>query len=140
MWANTRAKLVEVITASAPLVAEVFAYPTSAENEYPAVCIIGSENESDFGNGSPTNDNLISCVFTIRTLFTISDETNNAQQTAEARIDAVLDQLIDLLSNPDVLSPACDFVEPLSASWGYQDRGNGLVRMADIKLRCKKLK
>lgn len=141
MWSQIRQKIVDVLNANAgSTIGVVYNYPTSTEDKYPAVNVIGAENDSDFGTGAPSNDNVQACVFTIRALYSVEDESNNALQTAETKIDAVLDLLIDLLSNPDVLSPACDFVEPVSASWGYQARGNGTVRIADIKIRCKKLK
>lgn len=136
MWTQTRAKIIEVINASATTIAEVFAYPTSSENKYPAVNVIGSDLESEFGTGAPANQNVHTAVFTIRILFTISDGT---EETAEARIDSALDELSLLFSNPNALAPACDWVEPVSASWGFQDRANGQVRVADLKIRCNKL-
>ena len=135
MWAQVRAKIAEVADTAAS-VAVVYAYPTSTEDDYPAVSVLGAENESEFGNGAPSNANVQTVVFTVRVLYTVSDEN---QQEAEEKIDTVLDELMALFSNPNSLSPACDWVEPASASWAYQDRGNGLVRIADIKLRCRKL-
>lgn len=136
MWAETRAKIVDVITAGISGVVAVTAYPTSSESGYPTINVIGADAASTFGTGAPANQNVQTAVYTVRVLFSITDDR---EQTAESTLDAVLDQLVVLFTNPDVLAPACEWVEPVSATWGYQDRANGQVRIVDMQIRCNKL-
>lgn len=139
MWTQCRAQIKTIIqtaiTGGSSAMAVVYDHPTSTETMYPAVQIMGSDSESVYGSGSPSNASIHTAVFTIRALYTISDED---QATAEAKLDTVLDELIILFSNPDVMGGVADFVEPISGSWGYQDRANGQVRTAEIKVRCTK--
>jgi len=135
MWEQLRAEIKTALE-SVGSIKTVSAYPKASHDVYPAVEIHGSEHESDFGTFGPAYENMHTAAFIVRAVYLLTDET---MEEAEAKLDKVLDDMLTLFGQPNVLASA-DWVEPTGGTWGYQDRGGGTARTAELRIRCKKLK
>lgn len=130
MWKNLRHKIADVIQAT-----DSFAFVSSKEvgsiPGFPAVIVVPSEHENDWATtGDGTRQ-----VFTFRAQMLMPEKEMGSE-------DDTLDDLVDLMlatfSDPDVLDPYADFVEPAVAAWGYQGRPQGDMRSVEIRIRCIK--
>lgn len=132
VFKDIRAKIKEVLEANADKLSHIYMADRSTFEGYPAAIITPSEESADYGDSSMTQYDI---GFTVRVHKNIPTD---GQEAADLELEEVVDQLLDIFRDKDVLSPACDWVTPVPAAWGYQDRENGPVRTAEIRLRCRK--
>lgn len=100
---------------------------------FPASVVSPSENESDWSSNS---DDKRIYVFKIRTYYPIKNEADYDE--AETALEDAMDEMITAFSQRGVLGAACDWVEPVPSVWQFEQRGEGIYRMAEITLRCVK--
>ena len=128
-----RAAIKKVIDDNADTVQETWNYERSTFGGYPAVIIVPSDNEADYGS---TSKDRIVFVFQLKAYYIIPKEGEHA--AAEAALEEVVDELLTLFRDKDVLGTACDWVEPAPSVWMYESRGEAVYRVAEITLRCVK--
>lgn len=111
---------------------------------YPAALVFPAEHEADYfqtGGGS----NKETYIFTIRILYPFTE----GQEEADLALEEAVDELIRNFRNRDSLGiekddegndigSVVDWIEPVPGRWGYQDRGNGTMRIAELNIRCVK--
>lgn len=114
-------------------VQETYNYERSTFAGFPVVIIAPSENEADYG--SQSNDRLV-FVFKLRAYYPIPDE--GEQEDSESAIEEVYDELLTTFLQRNVLGGACDWVTPVPGVWQYEQRGEGIYRVAEITLYCVK--
>lgn len=100
---------------------------------FPVAVITPSENETDYG--STCKDRRV-FVFKVKVYYPITSE--DKQEVEELAFQDVVDELIVLFNKRALLDPVVDWVEPIPSAWSYEERGEGLYRMAEIGLRCVK--
>ena len=106
------------------------------------------ENRSKF-DGSPaavigvsTNEALyhsqkvdrMTFVFQISIYVPIASDTD--QHAAEIRLGKAYWEVLHMFNKRDALEGFAEFVEPLPSAWGFEERGEGIYRYAEINLRC----
>ena len=111
----------------------VYGYDKMTLEGMPAIVIVPSDNEADYG--STSNDRIV-FAFKVRVYYERTKE--DEQGNAEVAIEEVVDQILDTFRERDVLGDVCDWLEPAPSVWGYEERGETLYRMAEITLRCIK--
>lgn len=102
---------------------------------FPAAVVSPSDNEADY---SSTADDKLTYAFKVRIYYPIEDEGN--QEAAELALEEAVDEMITAFSTRGVLGAACDWVKPVPSVWQYEERGEGIYRMAEITLRCVAMK
>lgn len=115
------------------LIQKVYNYERSTFEGVPAVIVAPTDNEADFG--SQSKDRLV-FVFKIRAYYPIPDEGEHSD--AETALEEVVDELLTTFRVRDILGGACDWVMPTPSIWQYEERGDGVYRMAEVTLRCVK--
>lgn len=100
---------------------------------YPSAEVFPSENEADFHQTSP-GSNRETYIFTIRVLYPFTE----GQEDADLALEEALDELLETFRERSILGSAADWVDPVPSIWGYQDRGNGTMRVAELKIRAVK--
>jgi hypothetical protein len=98
---------------------------------FPAAVVSPSENEADY---SSTADDRRTYAFKIRVYYPIQDESE--QDSADIALEEALDEMLDAFSTRGVLGSACEWVKPVPSVWQYEERGEGVYRMAELTLRC----
>jgi len=112
--------------------AAVHDYEKSKLDNFPVACITASDSPSDTFD---TGNNLRDYSFTIR----IYDSREDNEAESEARMRAVVDEIIDALDNSQDLGGACHFLKPAPSKWGYTDQAAGGHRTAEIEIVCRVL-
>lgn len=100
---------------------------------FPVAVVSPSENETDYGS---THKDRRVFVFKVRLYYPIKGEST--QEAEELALEEVVDDVIKKFNKRSVLDPVCDWVEPVPSIWQYEERGEGVFRMAEITLRCIK--
>jgi len=108
-------------------------YERSTFEGFPAVIVAPTENEADYG--SQSNDRLV-FVFKLRAYYPIPSEGEH--QDAEAALEEVVDEILTMFRARNSLGGSCDWVQPAPSVWQYEERGEGVYRMAEVTLRCTK--
>lgn len=134
MFSTIRTAIIDKIN-SASITKIQVAYRTDRAtfSGFPASVVSPSENEADW---SSTRDDRRVYVFKIRTYYPIGKEAT--QDAAELALEEALDEMVQVFSQRNVLGAACEWVEPVPSVWQYEERGEGIYRMAEITLRCIK--
>lgn len=135
MATNFKSIKAAIITAlgSSELIQSAYDYERSTFEGFPATIVVPTDNDAEYG--SNTNDR-IEFVFKVRSYYPIPDEGEH--DAAEDALTDVVDELLTLFSSRDVLGSACDWVEPAPSVWQYEERGEGVYRVAEITLKCVK--
>lgn len=136
MFSTIRTAIIDKIN-SADITKIQAAYRTdrSTFEGFPAAVVSPSENESDYAS---TASDRRTYAFKIRVYYPIKDESE--QDGAELALEEALDELLDVFSKRGVLGSACEWVEPVPSIWQYEERGEGVYRMAELTLRCVTMK
>jgi hypothetical protein len=111
----------------------VYGYEKSTFAGFPAVVIVPTSNDSDYGS---TESDKITYVFKVKAYYIIKDETE--MEEADTAMYEVMDELSNIFRERDVLGDACDWVEPVPGEWDFEERGEAVYRTATLTLRCKK--
>lgn len=134
MYSSIRTAIIGLINSDAIEKIEV-AYRTdrSEISGYPAALVFPSEHEADY-HQTGAGQNKETYIFTIRILYPFTE----GQEEADLALEEALDEMIDALRDRNVLGSAADWVEPVPGKWGYQSRGDGTMRVAELNVRCVK--
>ena len=100
---------------------------------YPAMVIVPTDNEADYGS---TQKDRVVFVFKLKTYYEIKKEGEHDE--AEGFLEAVVDETLTRFRDRAILGSACDWVEPAPSIWYYEERSEGVYRVAEITLRCVK--
>ena len=114
-------------------VQSAYAYEKSTFDGFPAVIVVPTDNESEYATNQ--NDRQV-FVFKLRAYCPIPKESEHA--AAEIALEEVVDELLTSFRERDILGTACDWVEPSPSVWQYEERGEGVYRVAEVTLRCVK--
>lgn len=125
---NIRAEIAEKAAAS-DIFGAVYAYPKATLAKYPAVVVMPSDNEADYG--SQSNDKL-TFGFTLAVYFPLKKEAD--YEKAELAIGEAVGELLKIFSVKGVLE-TCLWVEPVPSVWGVID-GDTPYRYAQVSLKC----
>ena len=131
MWETIRTKIIEVIS-TATKIQVAYRTERSRFDGFPAAVVTPSDNEADYGD---TAKDKLTFVFIVRIYQEIS---KSGQDQADIKLEKAVDELLTMFLNKKVLGTAAEWVEPVNSSWGYQDRETGQLRVAELKLRCRK--
>jgi hypothetical protein len=134
MYATIRQAIIDLINSESIEKIEV-AYRTdrSEISGYPAALVFPSEHEADYHQtGAGANKEIY--IFTIRILYPFTE----GQEEADLALEEALDEMIGVLRDRNALGAAADWVEPVPGRWGYQSRGDGTMRVAELNVRCVK--
>lgn len=133
IYKNLREAIMTYVEANADKVAVVYRADQPRFSEWPAVIVTPSDNDSDYGD---TSMKKMDITFIVRAHYLMSQD---GQQEADEAMDEIIDQLLTIFLDSTVLdATACEWVNPTPGVWGYQDREVGMVRTAEIKLKCRK--
>jgi len=130
---DIRAAIKKLIDDNADTIQEVYSYERSTFGGFPAVVIAPSDNEAEYG--STTNDKL-TFVFKIKIYNEVAKEAEHEE--AEEVMEGAVDELLSLFLGRGVLGSACEWVTPVPGTWYYEERANGLYRVAELTIKCVK--
>jgi len=118
---------------------EVFGYPQPKPDKMPYATVEALENASEYAD---TASNLRIYTFRIRLYYARTiDETNaDMLENAELAVLRALDDLLDDFDTNYTLSGACDGIIAVESKVDYATTAFGTARMAEIELKCRKLK
>lgn len=134
MWSTIRSKIVDVIEdLEGSPIKQVCRSERSSFTGYPAVTVSPTEDLADYHETKP-NSERGTFVFTVRAYYPFVD----GQETADLELEKVVDVLRELFRNKKILGNVADWVAPANSVWGYQKRGDGEMRVADIKVQVIK--
>jgi hypothetical protein len=133
MFSNIRTAIVDKITNDVSAIQVVYRSPRSNLEGAPAAVVEPSENEADYA--STSSDRRV-YAFKVRIYYKF---TNDAElEAAETALEEALEQMLDAFTQRSVLGEACDWVQPVPSVWQYEERADGVYRMAELTLRCIK--
>jgi len=130
---NIRAAIKKAIDDNATTVQKTYTYERSTFEGFPAVIITPSADQSDYHDNQKDRSVF---VFKIRAYYPISNEASH--EAAESALETVIDELITIFFRRDCLGSACDWLEPILGTWYYEERGEGIYRVAELTLHCIK--
>lgn len=133
MFSTIRTAIIDKINDDLTKIQVAYRTDRSTLEGFPAAVVSPSENEADY---SSTADDRRVYAFKIRVYYPIKDESE--QDEADLALEEALDEMIDAFSRRNVLGTACEWVMPIPSVWQYEERGDGLYRMAELTLRCVK--
>ena len=133
MFGSIRTKILEVIEDQADKVKVAYRTDRSQFDGYPAVIVSPSESEADYNQTAPQSQREV-YIFNVRAHYPFTE----GQDKADIALEAVVDQLLTIFRDRTVLGSVADWVVPVPSVWGYQTRGEGTFRIAEIKLRVVK--
>lgn len=132
MFATIRTAIINKINSAAITKIKVaYRAPRSTFSGFPAAVVEPSENEADYAS---TVDDKRTYAFKIRVYYPIKDEAD--LEPAELALEEALDEMLNAFSTRGALGTACEWVEPVPSVWQYEERGEGVYRMAELTLRC----
>lgn len=131
MFSIIRTAIIDKINNDLTKIQVAYRTDRSTLEGYPAAVVSPSENEADYA--STSNDRRV-YAFKIRVYYPFKDESE--QDTADLALEDALDEMLDVFSQRDALGDACDWIEPVPSVWQYEERGDGIYRMAELILRC----
>jgi len=114
-------------------VQEVFKAQKADLEGFPAVCIYPSEASSDFAT---TTENLREYVFDIRIYVRYEGKD---EEDIDDNLSAVVDEVIQTLEEDYTLGGLVDKSVIRIAPWGWEEREQGVLRVAVLKLHCYQL-
>lgn len=134
MYQTIRQAIIDLLNSEAISKIQV-AYRTdrSKIDGYPAALVFPAEHEADYHQTGAGN-NRETYIFTIRILYPFTE----GQEDADIALEEATDEIIGALRDRSVLGSAADWVDPVPGKWGYQDRGDGTMRVAELNVRCVK--
>lgn len=135
MYQKIRQAIIDKINSeSVTKIAQAFRTDSSKIEKYPVALVFPTDQESDYHQTSPES-NKETYIFTIRVLYPFTQ----GQEAADLALEQALDELLTVFRDRNALSAStADWVHPVPSVWGYQDRGTGTMRVAEMKLRVVK--
>lgn len=133
MYETIRTAIINVINSESERVAEAYRTDRSQLDKYPAAIVTPSEQQADYNETAPSSSKE-TYVFTIRLHYPFTE----GQDTADIALEKAIDELISIFRDKTILGSVADWIQPVPSVWGYQDRGNGIMRVAEFKIRAVK--
>lgn len=141
MFETIRQAIIDLLNSDAiTKIAVAYRTDRSQLDKYPAAIVSPTEVESDYFQTAPKS-NKETYIFTIRILEPFVEGQDNADIVLEKAVDELIGKLRDrnVLGNlPNNGGSVADWVEPVPSVWGYQERPNGTMRVAELKVRAIK--
>lgn len=110
----------------------VYAYPTSEPSGWPAAVVVTSDHEADWAS---TATDRFTFGFAIQVMFPMASEEDMAK--AEKAVGLGVGEILRVFSAKGVLRDAgVDWVIPVPGQWTDAALGEGVVRLAEISIRC----
>jgi len=136
MYSAIRTAIINKINSDATRVKAAYRTDRSSIDAYPAALVSPTQNDADYNETAPgTNKELY--VFTIRLLYPFTE----GQENADLALEQALDELIGIFRDRDALGTiegaGASWVVPVPSVWGYQDRGDGTYRVAELKIQVR---
>jgi hypothetical protein len=131
MFSTIRTAIIDKINNDLSKIQVAYRTDRSTFDGFPAAVVTPSENEADY---SSTADDKRVYAFKIRVYYPIKDESE--QDAADLALEEALDELLDAFSTRSALGSACEWVAPIPSVWQYEERGEGVYRMAELTLKC----
>lgn len=128
--------LVAAIENSSSKVAIVYKGDREILEKYPAAVVVPSANENDYED---TAANRMTFSFTVRLYYPLEGGTEANYEEADDGLGDALDELLNIFLDDKVLGTAADWVIPVPSTWGYEQRGEGILRVAELTVRCRKV-
>jgi hypothetical protein len=105
-----------------------------SEFEGSPVAVIGvSQNEALYNSSGADK-----MVFVFQIMIYIPLKENDDAHEVEINMGRAYWEVLRMFSARGCLGSAADFVEPTPSVWGFEERGSGIYRFAEINLRCVK--
>ena len=135
MVKEIRAAIISVINNDPAKKVQVAYRTNRSEVEgYPAAIVFPSEVQADYHETAPRT-NQETYIFTIQLIYPFTE----GQEKADLALEEAADEIMTLFRDRNILGAAADWVKPVPSVWGYQDRGNGIMRVAEVKLQAVKI-
>lgn len=134
MYQAIRQALIDLLNGESITKIEV-AYRTdrSKIDGFPCALVFPAEHEADY-HQTGSGNNKETYIFTIRILYPFTE----GQEDADLALEEATDEIIAALRDRNVLGAAADWVAPVPGRWGYQARGEGQMRVAELNVRAVK--
>lgn len=135
MFESIRQAIIDLI--NSPTVKHIkVAYRTdrSQVDGFPAAVVFPTEMQADYHQTSPAS-NKETYIFTVRIIMPFTE----GQDAADIKLEKAVDELITLFRDRDALGAGVvDWIAPVPSTWGYQDRSNGVNRIAQLNIQATK--
>jgi hypothetical protein len=135
MFSTIRAAIISKINNDLEKIQVAYASDRATFSGFPAAVVSPSDNEADYAS---TSNDKRTYAFKVRVYYPIKDEAD--YDAAETALEEALDEMLDAFSTRGALGSACEWVHPVPSVWQYEERGEGIYRMAELTLRCVTLK
>jgi hypothetical protein len=126
------ADLIETESVTSEIFAVVYAYPKSTIQDFPAVIVMPSENESDY---AATDSRKMTFAFDLNIFYPTNKEIE-AEKT-ELAVGEAVGEILRIFTARNPLTN-CDWVIPVPSIWGEVTVGEATFRTATVNLQCIK--
>jgi hypothetical protein len=131
MFSTIRTAIIDKINDDLTKIQIAYRTDRSTFEGFPAAVVSPSENTSDY---SSTSDDKRVYAFKIRVYYPIKDEAD--YDPAEIALEEAIDEMLGVFNKRESLGGACEWLEPVPSVWEYEERGEGIYRMAELTLRA----
>lgn len=129
---NIRAEIAAKIEADSDLFSAVYPWPKATLEGFPAVIVMPSENEADYGS---TNSRHMTFTFNV-TIYHPTTQESEYEQT-ELTVGQCVGDILRIFLDKHPLT-TCDWVTPIPSIWNETTVGEATYRTAQVILRCVK--
>lgn len=129
---DIRAEIAEKIESDSDLFSAVYPWPKATLEGFPAVIVMPSENDADYGS---TNSRHLEFTFNL-TVYYPTNKEDEYEKTELAVGECVGDLLKIFLTKHPLTT--CDWVTPIPSVWGETVVGEATFRTAQVILKCVK--
>lgn len=133
---DLRQAVLDKITSDETTIKEAFFEQRTSFGGSPAAVIGVSQNEALYH--STAVDRF---VFVFQILIYVpfnAEDSDDAQHETEVILGKAYWEVLRMFRKRNSLGSAADMVEPIPSAWGFEERGDGIYRYAEINLRCVK--
>ena len=132
-FGTIRQAIIDKINADSTKIQEAYRAPRSEFSGYPAVVVSPSENLNDYGS---TAQDKLTYVFNLTAYYPVASEAE--AETADAAMDEVVDELLDIFKLRNALSAASvDWLAPSPSTWGFVEfDGGGTFSLSSRNIQC----
>lgn len=130
MWKEIREAIKKAIDDNAQTIQASYNYERSTFEGLPAAVIVPSDSQADYGS---TANNKFIITFKIKIYNQIPKE--GEQQEIEELMDNSIDEMITIFSNKDILNLPTGWVMPIPSAWVFEERDEGVYRVAEFMVR-----
>lgn len=129
---DLRAEIAEKIEDDSELFSAVYPWPKATLEGFPAVIVMPSENEADYGS---TSTRELTFVFNLTVYYPTTKESE--YEKTELAVGECVGELLRIFLVKHPLTK-CDWVTPIPSIWGETTVGEATFRTAQVILRCVK--